>query len=513
MKHGKFLSAIGVASIAATFTTLPTLAETSNKAITVVLAVELDSLDPCDTQPAQNANITRGNIFESLTHVNPTQGKVEPLLAESWKQTSDLVWEFKLKKGVKFHDGTDFTAAAAAANIMRTQGGADYPGLACLNSGQIPDPVKAEAVDDLTLRVTTKVLDPILPLRLSYIDIGDLASQKKAAKVLNPSGTGPYKFVSRKQGESVKLTRFDGYWGSAPQIKDVTYIVRKEPSVRASMVETGEANIALSIQAQDATDDDRTVTFKDNRIFVMRPNTHKEPFIDPRVRQALSYAVDRDTIVPAILGMTGAPYYQMLGPQVNGFIPGYNENDAMKFDPAKAKVLIAAAKADGHPVETSFDIITRPDILPDGGELVQAIAQNLKEVGLNANIKSMENTAWREFLRQPFPPEQRPTLQMISHDNTSGDASFSYPKYITCKGINSAICNPELDKLVAGAEVAAGDKRAELYQAASKLLLKEAGMIGIAEQIRLIMLGEGVHYQPNPLSGLEVRIADVRLDN
>lgn len=487
-------------------------AETSDKPITVVLAIELDSLDPCDTQPAQNANVVRGNVFESLTRVSPVDGKVAPLLAESWTQTSDLVWEFKLKKGIKFHDGTDFNAVAAAANIMRTQVGPDFPGLACLNSGQLPDPVKAEAVDDLTLRVTTTKVDPILPLRLSYVDIGDLASQSKPEKVLNPVGTGPYKFVSRTQGESVKLTRFDGYWGTAPQIKDVTYIVRKEASVRASMIETGEAQIALSIQAQDATEDERTVTFKDNRIFIMRPMTFKEPFKDPRVRQALSHAIDRDTIVPAILGITGAPYYQMLGPQVNAYIPGYDDK-APKYDPEKAKELIAAAKADGHAVETPFEIVTRPDILPDGGELVQAIAQSLREVGLQANIKSVENTAWREFLRQPFPDDQPPTLQMISHDNTSGDASFSFPKYITCKGLNSAICSPEIDKLVAEAETSSGDKRTELYRKAAETLYKEGGMIGIAEQIRLIMLGEGVHYTPNPLSGLEIRIADVRLDD
>ncbi|WP_245293062.1 ABC transporter substrate-binding protein [Rhizobium acidisoli] len=512
MKLGILWSAVAIASAATMLGGTPARAEKSDKAITVVLAVELDSLDPCDTQPAQNANVVRGNVFESLTRVSPVNGKVEPLLADSWKQTSDKTWEFKLKKGVKFHDGTDFNAAAAAANIMRTQGGSNFPGLACLNSGQIPTPVTAEAVDDLTLNVTTTVVDPILPLRLSYVDIGDLVSQTKPDKVLNPVGTGPYKFVSRKQGDAVKLTRFDGYWGTAPQIKDVTYIVRKEASVRASMVETGEAQIALSIQAQDATDDDRTVTFKDNRIFVMRPMTFKEPFKDPRVRQALSYAIDRDTIVPAILGITGAPYYQMLGPQVNAYLPDYDSAGAMKYDPAKAKELIAAAKADGHAVDTPFDIVTRPDILPDGGELVQAIAQNLREVGLQANIKSMENTAWREFLRQPFPPEQPPTLQMISHDNTSGDASFSFPKYITCKGINSAICNPEIDKLVAAADVAAGDERDQLYRKAAEILYKDGGFIGIAEQIRLIMLGEGVNYKANPLSGLEVRIADVQLN-
>ncbi|MEB5967389.1 ABC transporter substrate-binding protein [Comamonas testosteroni] len=486
----------------------PVMAQKAEKPLTVVLAQELDSLDPCDTQQAQNANIVRANVFESLTRVNPLDGKVAPLLAESWSQPNSKTWIFKLKKGVVFHDGSAFTAKVAAANIMRTQAGADFPGLSCLNSGQLPSPVAAKALDDLTLEVTTKVVDPILPLRLSYVDIGDLNSQK-VAKVLNPIGTGPYKFVSRKQGESIKLTRADTYWGAKPQIKDVTYIVRKEPSVRASMVETGEADIALSIQAQDATKDGRTVTFKDNRVFVMRPMTFKEPFKDPRVRQALSYAINREALVPAILGVTGAPFYQMQGPQLNGYIADYDSR-AMKYDPAKAKQLIAAAKADGHAVDTPFDIVTRPDILPDGGELVQAIAQNLRDVGLKGNIKSIENSAWRELLRAPFPAEQRPTLQMISHDNTSGDSSFSFPKYVTCKGNLSAICNPEIDRLIAEADVSGGDKRAQLYRQAAEILYKEGGIIGIAEQIRLIMLGKNVEYKPNSLSGLEIRIADVR---
>jgi peptide/nickel transport system substrate-binding protein len=487
----------------------PAHAQKSNKSLTIALAIELDSLDPCDTQQAQNANVVRGNVFESLSRVNPADGKVIPLLAESWNQKNDKTWIFKLKKGVKFHDGTSFDAKVAAANIMRTQGGPNFRGLSCLNSGQFPDPVVARVVDDYTLEVTTKVADPILPLRISYVDIGDLNSQKPA-KVLNPIGTGPYKFVSRKQGDSVKLTRSDTYWGAAPQIKDVTYIVRKEPSVRANMIETGEADIALSIQAQDATKDGRTLTFKDNRVFIMRPMTFKEPFKDVRVRQALSYAINRNALVPAILGITGSPFYQMQGPQVNGYIPDYDSH-AMKYDPAKAKRLIAAAKADGHAVDTPFDIVTRPDILPDGGEFAQAIAQSLHQVGLKANIKSIENSAWREFLRQPFPAEQRPTLQLISHDNTSGDSSFSFPKYITCKGINSAICNPDIDRLINEAEISAGDKRGRLYRQAAEALYSEGGMIGLAEQIRLIMVAKNIDYKPNALSGLEIRIADIRI--
>ncbi|CAN5345775.1 ABC transporter substrate-binding protein [soil metagenome] len=487
------------------------LAQTADRSITVVLAVEADSLDPCDTQTAQNANVSRQNIFESLTHVSTKDGQVEPMLLESWKHVSDLVWEFKVKQGVSFHDGSKLNAEVVAANVRRTQAGtAFYSGkLACFNSEQFSSFVESKALDESTVQFTTKQPDPILPLRLSYVDVGNLASAQQDTKITNPVGTGPYKFVSRTQGQNVKLTRYDGYWGKKPAVKDVTYVYRAEPAVRAGMIQTGEAQMAIAISKQDATKDGRTVSYKDNRIFIMRANSYKEPFMDARVRQAIGYAIDRETIVPALMGMTGSPWYQMLGPQVNGYDPQV-EKEAPRYNPAKAKELLAAAKAAGHPVDTEFDLITRPDLFPGGEEVVQAIAQNLKDVGFKFKILSMDSSAWLKYLRQPFPPEQRATLQMISHDNTSGDASFSYPKYITCKGAVSATCNPEIDDLIKQADTAEGEKRAELYRKATRILiLQDATMTGVAEQARLIMLGPGVEYKPNPLSGIEIRIADI----
>jgi peptide/nickel transport system substrate-binding protein len=486
----------------------------TDKGITVALAVEPDSLDPCDTQTAQNANVSRSNIYESLTRVSPDDGKVIPLLALSWNHVSDLVWEFKLRPDVKFQDGTPFNAAVAAANIRRTQAGTDfYNGkLACFNAEEFPDVVKAEAVDDLTVRVTTTKVDPIMPLRLSYVDMGDMASQTSTTKVTKPIGTGPYQFVSRVQGQSIKLTRFDGYWGDKPEVKDVTYVFRAEPAVRAGMISTGEAQIATAIRKEDATNDDRTQAFSDNRIFLMRADSYKEPFLDPRVRLAVAYAIDRETIVPALMGVTGTVWYQMLGPQVNGYIPGYDKTDAIKYDPAKSKALLAAAKADGHPVDTEFDIITRPDIFPGVSEVVQALAQNLKDAGFKFKIMSMDSSAWLGYLRQPKAADKPATLQMISHDNTSGDASFSFPKYITCTGTVSATCNADIDKLVKEAAVAEGDDRAKLYQEAAKILYqKESTMIGVAAQNTLMLLGPGIDYKANDMSGIELRIEDVHL--
>lgn len=484
----------------------------TDRSITVVLPTDLGSLDTCDTQSAQNANILRGNVYEALTRISPLDGTVQPNLAVSWQQISDLVWEFKLRPGITFHDGSTLNAEAAAGSINRSQLGFKQDGvvITCLNVDQFPDPVSAEPLDELTVRVTTKHADPILPLRLNYADIGALSTQASAEKTQFPVGTGPYRFVERVQGEIVRLTRYDGYWGEIPEAKDVAYVFRAEPSVRAGMIATGEAQIGTAISVQDATEDGRTVTYKENRIAFLRPQSQKEPFVDARVRQAVSLAIDRETMVPVLMGITGSPWYQMLGPQVNGFIPDFDEQK-LAFDPERAKELIDAAAADGHAVETEFNLVTQPTLFPNSQEVVQAIAQNLEAVGLHPNILSVEGSVWQIYQRQPFPDDQAGSLLVVSHDNQSGDASFSFPKYISCEGFASATCNSKIDDLLAAAAEAKDEERAALYQEAARVLYtEEFGVIGIAEQSRLILLGEGIEYETNPLSGFELRIADVK---
>jgi peptide/nickel transport system substrate-binding protein len=313
-----------------------TLAAPTDRAITVALPTEPDSLDSCDTQTAVNANVVKDNVYESLTKVSPVDGTVIPLLAESWENEGN-VWRFHLRQGVKFHDGSEFDAEAAAASIIRAQAGTEfYSGkLACFNSQQFVAKVEAKAIDKFTLELSTEKPDPIMPLRMTYIEMGSKATQQQADKITHPIGTGPYQFVERVQGQSVKLTRFDGYWGEIPDVKDVTYVYRTEAAVRAGMVETGEAQLATAIRSEDATGDDRTVTYKDNRIFLMRVMTDKPPFTDKRVRRAIAHAVDREGITQVLMGITGAPWYQMLGPQVNGFIKDF-DNSELAYDPEKA---------------------------------------------------------------------------------------------------------------------------------------------------------------------------------
>ncbi|MFD1715236.1 ABC transporter substrate-binding protein [Amnibacterium flavum] len=479
--------------------------EAQDRSLRIVLATEPVSLDPCDTQDAANAQILRANVLESLTRIDAQTGEVVPLLAEEWEASDDnKTWTFTLKEGVTFHDGAVFDAEAAATAVNRVLN----TDIGCGNgtTDQFPYPVTTTVIDENTLQLTSEQPDGIFPLRMTYIDLAS-PNTPTDAKTDDPIGTGPFELGEVVSGESITLTPFADYWGEAPEATEVTYLYRTEPTVRASMITTGEADLAVPISAADATDDGLTKEYSDNRVFFLRTQTNKPPFNDPRVREAVHYAIDRETIVGALMERSGLPYDQLVAPTVNAYLEGY---EGPGFDPDKATELLDEAAADGVAVDTTIELVTRPDLFPGSDEVMQSIAQNLTDVGFSVQLRSLDTDAWLQLLRKPFPPEQVPNIIAISHDNISGDASFTFPKYVASTGTNSTLENSEIDALIAEAETKSGDERAELYQEASKLLYdEEFTLVPIALQTKLLRLAPGIDYEPNGLTGVELRISDI----
>jgi peptide/nickel transport system substrate-binding protein len=475
-----------------------------DRTLTIAIPTEPTSLEPCDTQAADGVGVIRGNVVESLTDIDPKTSKVIPLLATSWEQTAPTTWVFKLRQGVKYQDGTTFDASAAVYGIERTMDKT----LNCLNQQEFPTPITAKAVDASTLEITTAQPDPILPLRISY---ADLASPKTPmdAKTSKPVGTGPYEYDSREVGTNFKIKRWAGYWGTKPEATEVTYIFRQEDSVRADTVKAGEADIAVPISSQYATTDDRTKPYAQNRVFFLRAKTDKAPLNDIRVRQAIAYAVDKDTIAKQLMDKIGKPFDQLVNHSVNGYIPDYV---GPKYDVAKAKSLLAAAKADGVDTSIKINLDSRPDLMPNADEIVQAVAQNLTDAGFNIKYQNLGNAAWQELNANPTKSDAV-NIMAVSHDNVSGDAVFSFPKLIATGGINSTVSDPKVDDLLAQANVASGDERAALYQkAALTEYTDDAAIIPVAEQFSLLLLGKNVEYTPNGLTGVQLHIADVHFD-
>ena len=181
--------------------------------------------DPCETPRSVIGRIIKQNVVETLVELDYANHTTLPRLAESWTQTSPTEWQFNLRKGVNFHDGTPFDAASVVYSLERTLDET----LTCITRTKYFGGVEitAKAVDPHTVVFTTATPMPILPILLAQVAISSV-NTPKGEYTADPIGTGPYEFDSWTQGQDVKLSRFDGYWGDAPVIENATYVWRTE---------------------------------------------------------------------------------------------------------------------------------------------------------------------------------------------------------------------------------------------------------------------------------------------
>ena len=453
-----------LASALSTALTAGSAFATGEHDITIVLSEEPDIIDPCEASRSNVGRIVKQNIAETLTEIDPIDGGITPRLATSWEQVDANTWRFKLRENVKFHDGTAFNAEAAAYSINRTLD----PNMDCeirikFFGGMQVTP---KVVDEYTLDIVTDQPAPILPTMMGTMTIVS-PNTPMGERTREPIGTGPYRFVAWNVGENVILHRADDYWGEQPVVEKATYIWRTESAVRAAMVQTGEADIAPNIAVQDATNPDMDFSYPNSETSRMRIDTLVAPLNDRRVREALNLAIDRDAIRGSILSKDVIPATQLVVPSINGHNP---ELQVWPYDPAKAQQLLAAAKADGVPVDTQIQLIGRINIYPNATEVMEAVMAMYQAVGLNVDLKMLEVAEWVDLLTKPFAEDRPPTVQQSQHDNNNGDAVFTvYNKYHSDGG-QSMLADAKLDGVIVEAGQATGDQRKKLFQEAFRII-------------------------------------------
>lgn len=210
------------------------------KSVRIVLNEELDVVEPCMAARSDVGRVILQNVNETLTEFVPGQEDLKPRLATEWTQTDDDTWTVKLREGVTFHDGSTLDAADVAFTLERIK----KPEFGCEVGVKYFGDIAFEtnAVDDLTVEITTTPGSPILPLLLSTVAI--MPSETNADEfVTKPIGTGPYVFDTWNVGQNIILKRSAEYWGEAPEVEEATYLFRSDPAVAAAMVQTGEADI------------------------------------------------------------------------------------------------------------------------------------------------------------------------------------------------------------------------------------------------------------------------------
>ena len=469
----------------------------------IVLPEEPPTLEPCESSLTSTGVVVRSNITEPLIERDPASGELQPLLSTGWRQTSPTEWTFDIRKGVTFSNGAPFTATDAAFSIDR----AVNSDLNCNVDGYVfgDEKLKLNAVNDTTLTVATETPDPILPLRISFVEIVPRTTST-TAKVREPIGTGPYVVDDWEYGQKLRLARNATYWGKQPAFARAEYEWRSEGSVRAAMITNDETDIATGLGPEDGAGN-LGVAFPNNETTALRITCTQAPLNDIRVRQAINYTVNRTGIVKALFRGMGEPAAQLIP---DGVV-GHNPDLALwPHDPDKAKQLVAEAKAAGVPVDTQIRLIGRTAQFPKITETMEVIQSELAEIGLNAKIEMMDTAGQLQYQLRPFPDNAGPFVALIMHGNQAGDAAFSVDQYMRTDGAQNGCGTPAFDQNIDAAGQLIGQQRQDAY---AKLFAAEPTEVAqfayIAHMNGVLGKSPRVDYRPNSATGDEMRLSQM----
>ncbi|KQQ83085.1 ABC transporter substrate-binding protein [Arthrobacter sp. Leaf137] len=471
--------------------------------VRVVLGQEPPTLEACESNLTSTGVVVRSNVTEPLIERNPQSGELEPKLATEWKATSDTEWTLKLREGVNFQDGTPFNAEAAAFTIDR----AVNSKLGCNVEGYVfgDADLDVKAVDATTLTVTTPEPDPILPLRLSFLEVVP-TSTSTTEKVREPIGTGPYKIDSWDAGQKISLSSWDGYWGDKPAYAKAEYQWRSESSVRAAMITSGEADVAMGLSPDDNIGD-LGVDYPNNETVALRMDANEAPLNDIRIRQAVNYAIDKEGIVNSLY----QGKHQVAAQLVPEGIVGHNSGlKGWPFDLEKAKSLVAEAKADGVDTSKQISLVVRSAQFPKITELAQVLQEQLSQAGLNVKLKMLETSQHLTYQVRPFADDEGAVALMTQHGNQAGDAAFTVDQYMLSTGAQSYFGTPEFDAMIRKADAASGDARQKAFEEIFAYQNdKVVQFAHISHQTGILGKAKSVSYTPNSSSGDELRISEM----
>lgn len=478
--------------------------------LTVVVPDAIKDLEPCRATANDIGRIIQENITETLTVIDPKTGAVSPRLATAWKQVDADTWQFTLRPGVKFQDGSDFNAAAVAHTIERMMDPSRdaNPATTCTTKQKYfgGQQLSTKLVDDHTIEIKSSAPQPVLPRLLTVVSILSSATDPKTVDRM-PIGTGPYRIKSWPSDQEISLERFDGYWGTKPQAENVRFVYRSESAVAAAMVQTGEADLAPYIAVQDATNPQTDIAYLDTDTAFLPLSVSIAPLNDVRVRKAIALAIDRKAFIGSIVSDKTQLAKEIVLPIVDGYNSGVKE---WPYDPDQAKALLAAAKADGIPVDVQIRILARPKFMPNIDDIVAALTQMWEAVGLNVKPQFIEGAGFNVAARKPWASDRPPTITLQLHDNAIGDAGFSVFSKYDSKGVNSEIVDPKMDSLIDQASRATGADRTKTHQEIFRMANEDIiADIPLFHMVAYSRVGPRIAFQPTSLTNNQLDLASI----
>ena len=422
--------------------------------LTWAQGADVTSLDPHQGKetPAVQVNT---QIFDTLVTVDPETNEVVPQIAESWEQTDDQTYVFKIREGIKFHDGSDLTAEDVKFSLDRARNSAAV--------SYIVNFIEEVTVDDdhtVTVKTTAPYAPTLRNLAIPFAAIVPKAvvEADENAFIQNPVGSGPYKFVEWNHGDHVTLKAFDDYYAGKPETEN---LIIPETSQRTIALETGEVDLAYDLAVNDipkVNSDDKLTVYEIPSLtcWYVSMNMNKKPFDNPKVREAMSMAIDRQTIIDTINAGSGQTADAIIAPAVFG----YYSTGVKEYNPTKAKELLAEA---GYPNGFSTTLWVNDN--QSRIEMCQAMQAMLLEVGVQCNLEVLE---FGSFISRTTAGDH--DLAYFGWTTSSGDADYSYYslEHSTQQGAagnRSFLADPDVDKLIEEARSNTNEEeRKELYK-------------------------------------------------
>ena len=387
----------------------------------IALTAAFTGFDPLRTNDSASTYVN-AQIYETLYRINSETGEYDPLLAESLPEYSEdgLTATIKLREGVTFHDGTPFNSEAVKYTFELIQD----PDFGSARASIASSIESMECPDDYTILFHLLYEDGVFTAKLAHTNSAIVSPTAQQAQdlMVEPCGTGPYKFVSSVSGSNVVLTRNEDYWGELPAIKDVTMTVITDESTAVSRMETGEADFMPKISVQQLTrvenNDAITVdTSEAAQIYylAMRSQSYVNPVMAEKdFRTALAKGIDKEGYVEYMMQGYANTAHSVIGPKIFGYDPSAEEHD-IAYDPEGAKAIL-----DAHPGWADEEILFLVPSTAAYTPMGEYFQSSLTEAGFN-NIK-IETIDWSAWLTESK-TDGRFDITLAAWSNVTRDGS------------------------------------------------------------------------------------------
>ncbi|MCB4821804.1 ABC transporter substrate-binding protein [Roseicella aerolata] len=493
----------------------PAAAQRGTEVLNIGIGGSVTSVDPHFYNASPNNSLSM-HIFDRLVE-RDALAQPYPGLAESWRVVSDTVWEFRLRPGITWHDGRDFTAEDVAFTIRRAP---NVPGSPGGFGGFLRAIERVEVVDPLTVRFHTAKPHPLLPTELASVAIiARHAAEGAATEDYNSGkaaiGTGPYRFVGYRPGDRTELARNEGYFRGAEPWARVNYRFIGNDGARTAALLAGDVDVIDQVPSTDLArlKRDNKVTVSEVQglrlIYLVMDHSRRgevpfvsdndgkpmatNPFLDLRVRRALSMAINRQALAERVMEGTAQPTGQWLPEGTFGYNPDVRPP---AHDPEGARKLLAEA---GFPQGFRMTLHSPNDRYPNDSKAAQAVAQMFSRIGIRTEVEAVP---WASFSQRSN--RQDYAIRLSGWGSVTGEASYALVNILgtfdrekrTGASNSGRYSNPDLDALTERAAATIDDAtRERLLREAVKLAMDEVAIIPLFQLVNSWGLKRGLRYE------------------